>query len=189
MKLYTKAGDDGGTALFGGERVSKEDPRVQAYGAIDEANAAIGAAAAAPDLPPMLKEPLMELMSDLFDVGAELATPPAKQGALARALTTRVDDARVVGLEAAIDDASARVPALSSFVLPTGGDAAARLHLARTVVRRAEREVVGLRRHAEVRDVVIHYLNRLSDLLFAYARLAAHSNGHGDVPWRPRRPG
>jgi len=188
MKLYTKAGDDGGTALFGGERVMKDDARVQAYGAIDEANAAIGVAAAAPDLPVMLKDTLAELMSDLFDVGAELATPPQKDQALKKALVTRIDAARTASLEALIDDATARVPPLAAFVLPTGGEASARLHLARTVVRRAEREVVSLRRSAEVRDELVHYLNRLSDLLFALARLAAHSNGHGDVPWRAQRP-
>jgi cob(I)alamin adenosyltransferase len=189
MKLYTRTGDDGGTALFGGGRVKKSDARVCAYGAVDEANATVGLAHAAPDLPAPLGQVLVLVMSDLFDLGAELATPVDKREALDERLNSRIDDARVAALEAAIDDATARVPPLSTFVLPTGGEAAARLHLARTVVRRAEREVVSLAEHSPVRPLAITYLNRLSDLLFAWARLSAHSNGFGDVAWQAKKDG
>jgi cob(I)alamin adenosyltransferase len=167
--------------------VHKDHARVRAYGAIDEANAAIGVAAASGDLPPALSLPLAEIMSDLFDVGAELATPPAAKTKLGARWQSHVDDARVAVLERLIDEASAETPALSTFVLPTGTDAAARLHFARTVVRRAEREVVALRRaRVRVRPTLIAYVNRLSDLLFAWARLANHRAGRADVPWRPR---
>ena len=187
MKLYTRTGDDGGTALFGGERVQKDNARVSAYGAVDEANAAIGLAHTAADLPLLLRTELLLVMSDLFDLGAELATPAGKDGALSERLDSRIDTTRITALENAIDDATARVPPLTTFVLPTGGDAAARLHLARTIVRRAEREVVSLSHNAPVRGLVIIYLNRVSDALFAWARLAAHSNGHGDVAWQAKK--
>ncbi len=187
MKIYTRTGDDGGTALFGGERVKKHHARVRSYGAVDEANAAVGLAHVSPDLPALLKSALLGVMSDLFDVGAELATPATAGKKLEARLQSRVDDARVKELEDAIDDAVARCPPLSTFVLPTGGEAAARLHLARTVVRRAEREVVALAEDVELRAVVVVYLNRLSDLLFAWARFAAHANGHGDIPWQGKK--
>ena len=188
MKIYTRTGDDGDTALFGGERVKKSHGRVIAYGAVDEANAAVGLAHVATDLPTPLKEQLLLVMSDLFDVGAELATPPKDGEKLAARLSSRIDDARVGELEAQIDLAMGRCPPLSTFVLPTGGEAAARLHFARTVVRRAEREIVVLVDRGDVvRDVLLVYVNRLSDCLFAWARLAAHANGHGDVPWQAKK--
>lgn len=189
MKIYTRTGDDGGTALFGGERVKKNHARVQAYGAVDEANAAVGLAHNAPDLPAPLRDQLLLVMSDLFDVGAELATPPKDGEKLAARLTSRVDDDRVKALEHEIDQAMARCPPLTTFVLPTGGEASARLHFARTVVRRAERDVVGLvvDHDIAVRDAVVVYLNRLSDCLFAWARFAANANGHGDVPWQAKK--
>ena len=187
MKLYTRTGDTGGTALFGGQRVDKDHERVAAYGTVDEANATVGLAHSAADLPPTLRAELLLVMSDLFDLGAELATPADKDGALADRLDSRIDDDRVKALEDAIDDATARVPPLTTFVLPTGGDAAARLHLARTVVRRAERELVSLAKVTGVRPLAITYVNRLSDALFAWARFAAHSNGHGDVPWQAKK--
>ncbi len=188
MKIYTRTGDAGETGLFGGERVQKDDARVCAYGAVDEANAAVGVAAAAPDTPPEMREELLHVMSDLFDIGAELATPPAAGEKLGERLASAVDDARVRALEASIDAVDAEVPPLSTFVLPTGTDAAARLHVARAVVRRAEREVVSLARSVAVRREVLVYLNRLSDTLFAWSRLCNHRSGAGDVPWRHRRP-
>jgi cob(I)alamin adenosyltransferase len=187
MKIYTRTGDDGGTALFGGQRVKKNDARVAAYGTVDEANAVVGVAAAASDLPTPLRAELLAVMSDLFDLGAELATPPADGDKLAGRLDSRIDDVRVKELEDAIDAAFARCPPLSTFILPTGGEAAARLHHARTVVRRAEREVVALAADTPVRAGVVVYLNRLSDALFAWARFAAHANGAGDVPWQGRK--
>lgn len=189
MKLYTKTGDRGETGLFGGERVRKDHERVRAYGAIDEANSAVGMAAAAPDLDDEIAAGLSAVMSDLFDVGAELATPPGTaEGALAKKLVTRVDASRVAELERAIDAVEAEVPPLKTFILPTGSDGAARLHFARTVVRRAEREIVALSATSiQVRDDVLVYINRLSDLLFAWARLANHRNGVEDVPWSARK--
>lgn len=186
MKLYTRGGDAGETGLFGGARLSKADARVCAYGAVDEANAAVGVARAASDLPGELTDHLDRVMADLFAVGAELATPPAQQKKLGAHLTRRIGAARVKELEELIDAATAVTPPLTAFVLPTGTDAAARLHLARTLVRRAERDVVALaRRRARVRSELLAYLNRLSDLLFAWARLCNTRAGRGDVVWQP----
>ncbi|MBI1947939.1 MAG: cob(I)yrinic acid a,c-diamide adenosyltransferase [Deltaproteobacteria bacterium] len=186
MKLYTRQGDAGETGLFGGARVKKDHARVCAYGAIDEANAAVGVARAARDLPAELVVQLDGVMSDLFAAGAELATPPAQQKKLGARLTARLGAARVRELEEQIDAATAATPPLATFVLPTGTDAAARLHLARALVRRAEREVVALgRRRVRVRKELLAYLNRLSDLLFAWARLCNAKGGAGDVAWKP----
>lgn len=188
MKIYTRVGDEGNTALFGGQRVSKNALRVRAYGAVDEANSFIGFAAVSPDLEGEIAASLTEIMSDLFDLGAELATPPARGESLKGRLDTRVDDTRVTELEGLIDRADTELDPLTTFVLPTGTDGAARLHLARTVARRAEREVVSLRDAGEdVRDALLAYLNRLSDLLFVYARLANKRAGKGDVPWQARK--
>ena len=186
-RIYTRTGDDGGTGLFGGQRVKKSHARVRAYGAVDEANSAIGVAASAADLPADLKEPLLLVLSDLFDLGAELATPPNDDEKLKSRLQSCIDLARVAELERAIDRVDDVVPPLTTFVLPTGSDAAARLHLARTVVRRAEREVVALADEVPLRTEVIVYLNRLSDLLFSWARYANHKVGVGDVAWRARK--
>lgn len=189
MKLYTKTGDDGSTGLFGGERVSKAHPRVAAYGAVDEANAFVGLAAACVD--GELRTLLEEIMSDLFDVGAELATPH-EEGAekkLGQRLASNVHEGRVTALERHIDAAEDALPPLKSFVLPTGSEASARLHVARTVVRRAERGVIDLmEQHGQpVRGEVLRYLNRLSDLLFALARVANLRAGVVDTPWRARK--
>lgn len=189
MKLYTKTGDEGLTGLFGGERVSKAHPRVSAYGVVDEANSFVGLAAAAVD--GELRVLLEEIMSDLFDLGAELATPhdEGAEQKLGQRLKSNVDDRRVEALERRIDEAEGVLPPLKSFVLPTGSDAAARLHIARCVVRRAERAVIDLRdAHGQpVRGEVIRYLNRLSDLLFALGRRANLDAGIGDIPWRARK--
>lgn len=189
MKLYTKTGDSGSTGLFGGERVSKAHPRVSAYGVVDEANAFVGLAAAA--CSGELRALLEEIMSDLFDLGAELATPHDERAEqkLGQRLMSNVDDRRIASLERSIDEADEVLPPLKSFVLPTGSDAAARLHVARTVVRRAERAVIDLRdaHHQPVRGEVVRYLNRLSDLLFALARRVNHEAGVGDTPWRARK--
>jgi cob(I)alamin adenosyltransferase len=168
MKIYTRTGDQGGTGLFGGERVSKDDARVCTYGALDEANATLGVCAAAVDLPAEIRTQLHVLMSDLFDVGAELATPAPDEATLRARLGSLVDQARV------------------TFILPTGTEAAARLHFARTVVRRAEREVVALARAHFVRPVVVMFLNRLSDALFVWARLANARARVPDAPWQKR---
>ena len=181
MKIYTKTGDKGDTGLFGGGRVPKDDPRVAAYGDVDELNSTIGVARAA--LPGADFDSLLEqIQRDLFAIGGHLATPdPEKvRAALAKA---ELGDDRVRAMEAAIDASETELPPLRAFVLPGGTPGAAALHVARTVCRRAERSVVGLARNAEVPTLFIVYLNRLSDLLFTLARLANHREGRHDVTW------
>lgn len=187
MKIYTKRGDKGETDLFGGERVKKTHLRVRAYGNVDAANASVGFAAACAQLPPHLKAPLERIMSDLFDVGAELATAEKQSAAdkLSAKLESGVTLARVVELEHLIDAAEEHLLPLKSFVLPSGSEPAARFHLARTQVRRAEQSVLFLQEagHA-VRDEVLAYLNRLSDLMFVWARLCNHHLKVQDVQWK-----
>ncbi|MBL8605307.1 MAG: cob(I)yrinic acid a,c-diamide adenosyltransferase [Myxococcales bacterium] len=183
MKIYTRTGDTGETGLFGGLRVSKASDRVSTYGTLDELNACVGVARAA-GLAPEIDAVLATVQSELFTLGAELATAPGKEDKLGIA---RLDEASVAALEAAIDAADAALPPLKTFVLPGGSAGAAALHLARTVCRRAERELVALMAHEPVRLVLVHYLNRLSDLLFTQARLANLRAGVDDVPWAPRK--
>jgi cob(I)alamin adenosyltransferase len=183
MKIYTKTGDAGETGLFGGARVSKDDPRVEAYGDVDELNSVLGVVRSTGALGSPLGAPfddrLAAIQSRLFDVGAELAN--GKKGKdLGIPLVTEDD---VVELEQTIDLADAELPALRTFVLPGGTALAAHLHVARTVCRRAERRVITLMRAEEVRPEVLRYLNRLSDLLFTLARLANARAEHADVPW------
>lgn len=179
MKIYTKTGDSGSTGLFGGERVDKDDARVDGYGTVDETNAAIGVARAA-GLTVEIDAVLAAVQSDLFTLGAELACVPGHEARLKLALLGGPDIER---LERAIDAAEEGLAPLTSFVLPGGTPGAAALHAARTACRRAERRVVALRRSSPVRDEVIVYLNRLSDLLFVLARRANHEAGVPDVPW------
>jgi cob(I)alamin adenosyltransferase len=179
MKIYTRTGDSGETALFGGGRVSKDDARVGAYGTVDELNAAIGVVLA--DEPRNFEQALLEsIQRDLFAIGAQLATPnPDRvQKALAKA---DLSPDRVQHFEDVMDRAEQELPPLDAFILPGGTTKAAALHQARTTCRRAEREVVGLAKHAELPDIIIVYLNRLSDLLFTLARLA---NQRAHVPDR-----
>jgi cob(I)alamin adenosyltransferase len=187
MKIYTKRGDKGETDLFGGERVSKTHIKVRAYGDVDAANCSIGFVAACHELPAFMREPLHSIMSDLFDLGAELATAERDdaKAKLEERLDTRVSLGRVAELEHLIDAADARLPQLKSFVLPTGSEPAARFHLARTQVRRAEQSVLMLKENGhQVRDDVIAYLNRLSDLMFVWARLSNLHVKHEDVQWK-----
>ncbi len=185
MKIYTRTGDDGRTALYGGARTFKHDARVCAYGAVDEANAHIGQASAAALMPVEVQAQLVLVMRDLFDIGAELATPDDASASL-KARTNLLPATRATALEVAIDAAESELAPLSTFILPGGSDAAARLHVARTLVRRAEREVVSFAQHHPVRGEVITYLNRLSDALFVWARLANRRVGVDDVAWTPR---
>ena len=181
MKIYTRTGDRGETGLFGGGRVPKDHPRVAAYGDVDELNSAIGVARALE--PAAVHDELLEsVQRDLFSIGGHLATPdPDKvRKALARA---ELDEARTTAFERVMDDAEAELPPLRAFVLPAGTPKAAALHLARTVCRRAERSVIHLSHEADVPELFIVYLNRLSDLLFTLARLANHRAGSGDVVW------
>lgn len=181
MKIYTKTGDAGETGLFGGGRVPKDHSRVRAYGDVDELNSSIGVARAT--TPVHFFDDLLEtIQRDLFALGGQLATPdPEKvRKALEKAELT---PARIEAFEHIMDEADRELPTLSAFVLPAGTPKAAALHLARTVCRRAERNVVKLSHEAEVPDLFVIYLNRLSDLLFTLARLANHREGAGDVTW------
>ena len=180
MKLYTKAGDDGSTGLFGGPRIPKCDSRVSAYGEVDEVNAAIGVALAGCE-DEQLALRLAEIQADLFVVGAELATPQGHKS------PNTISDSQIAQLELWIDEACGETKPLRTFVLPGGTALASALHLARTVCRRAERAVVFLSQQEEVSGAVVIYLNRLSDLLFAWARLANQRAGVADIPWNPPR--
>ena len=187
MKIYTRTGDDGDTSLFGGGRVSKDHPRVSAYGTVDELNAFIGAAL--PELEDdTSRERLSGVQHDLFTIGARLATPPARDDRR----TPDVPDlprGRVRELERWIDEAADELEPLRSFVLPGGSRGAGALHVARTVCRRAERSVVALAAEDHVNPEILRYLNRLSDVLFALARLENLRAGRGDVAWRPELSG
>jgi cob(I)alamin adenosyltransferase len=181
MKIYTKTGDTGDTGLFGGGRVPKDDPRVEAYGDVDELNAVIGMARAVEQMP-RIDEVLVPLQRDLFAIGALLATPDREKMAL-HLEKARIDDERIVQLEQAIDDAESELEPLRAFIVPGGTPKAAALHVARTVCRRAERHVVRLQHTVELPELTIIYLNRLSDLLFTLARLANKRAGAGEVTW------
>ncbi len=184
MKIYTKTGDAGDTGLFGGPRVRKSDPRVEAYGEVDELNAAIGAVRATVE-DPGIDRLLARVQDELFCVGAELATP---HEAKARSAIPVVEASWVARLETAIDDWGEELPPLTRFVLPGGTRTAAALHLARCVCRRAERRVVALAASVEVAPEALAYLNRLSDLLFVAARLANHRARRAETEWDPHRP-
>lgn len=182
-KIYTRTGDAGRTRLGDMSEADKHDPRVEAYGTVDEANAVIGMAVAACGEEAALKTLLMRIQNDLFDLGADLCVPDRGQDPGYEPL--RITDGQVTRLETEIDALNARLDPLDSFVLPGGSEAAARLHLARTVVRRAERRVVALASTGEpVAGAVIRYLNRLSDLLFVASRIA-NGDGQKDIKWVP----
>jgi cob(I)alamin adenosyltransferase len=180
-KIYTRTGDEGDTGLFGGGRVSKDHPRVEAYGDIDELNASIGLARSI-EMMPRIDEVLAPIQRDLFAIGALLATPDLvkMQEQLAKA---RISDERIAQMERSIDDGEHELEPLNAFIMPGGTPKAAALHVARTVCRRAERSVVKLQREVELPQVVIIYLNRLSDLLFVLARVANRRAGAGEVTW------
>lgn len=179
MKIYTKTGDRGETSLFDNTRVSKADPRVDAYGEVDELNAWLGAVRAA-GVSADLAGVLEAIQRDLFALGARLADPSARIAD--RVAKAAITDADVQRLEQAIDRFDSEVPALRRFILPGGAPAGALLHLARTVCRRAERRVIGLGPNA-VEPILIVYLNRLSDLLFVMARVSNHRAGIPEVEW------
>ncbi len=211
MKIYTKTGDDGTTGLFNGQRVGKDHRRVASYGDVDELNSLLGLAIVACDdsdsMGGPLRESLLTIQSHLFDLGADLATPQldpmptelpgdgddpeTKQSAKSQALesrTRRITPAHYEQLERWIDQASEPLPPLRQFILPGGSELAARLHVARSVCRRAERQCVTLTQLETVNPAAMIYLNRLSDLLFAYARWANHLTGQPDVPWQQNDP-
>ena len=179
--LYTRTGDDGTTALFGGRRVSKDDPRVEAYGAVDELNSVIGVAVSAMRRRRLISA-LQGIQNELFNVGSELASAGAKRADVAALFTD--GERKIAALEALTDEYDGKVPALRTFILPGGSQAGALLHLCRTICRRAERSVVTLGRKEEVRPAIGAYLNRLSDLLFALARYENRAAKKPETEWR-----
>tara|TARA_B100001142_G_C14267469_1_gene629521 strand:+ start:376 stop:939 length:564 start_codon:yes stop_codon:yes gene_type:complete len=178
-KIYTRGGDSGKTSLGGGERVNKHDPRVNAYGTVDEANAVIGLARLTANK--NIDAMLARIQNDLFDLGADLCRPtnPEKKDS-----SLRISKAQVQRLENEIDDLNDRLEPLTSFVLPGGNEIAAWLHLARTVIRRCERQITELAAIEDVNPLAIQYVNRLSDHLFVLARVA-NNQGKKDVLWIP----
>jgi len=178
VKIYTRTGDKGETSLFGGSRVSKNDPRIEAYGTIDELNSHLGLCRAAKLAAPIEAE-LDRAQSDLFDIGAYLAAPGSDR-------FSSVSPDRVGDLERAIDAMESALQPLKTFIVPGGSEAAARLHVARTVCRRAERRVIALDDASEEMLATIAYLNRLSDFLFVAARVANQLQGVTDTPWIKR---
>jgi cob(I)alamin adenosyltransferase len=179
MKIYTRVGDAGQTGLFGGPRVSKDDARIEAYGTVDELNAAIGMARAASP-PAAIDEVLKRVQNQLFTIGAQLATPhPAEKN------VPMIRAEQVAALETDIDQFDDRLPPLKVFILPGGTNAAAKIHFARTVCRRAERRIVSFAPAApeSATAELLAYMNRLSDLLFVLARAANQHAGRGDVEW------
>ncbi len=172
-KIYTRTGDDGTTGLGDGQRIPKDDARVEAFGTVDEANSAIGTILAAPLLPEPIRRCLVAVQHDLFELGGELCIPGH----------AAIEQSFVDRLETDLDAFNADLPPLKDFILPGGGPATAACHVARTIVRRAERRTVTLKRNEDVRDEVIRYLNRLSDLLFVIARQVVRSENGEEVLW------
>ena len=172
-KIYTRTGDDGTTGLGDGERVDKCDPRVEAYGAVDEINSAVGAVLSAPGIPESVVNCLNKVQHDLFDLGGELSLPSHRV----------IGSEQVRGLEADLDMFNEKLPPLGNFILPGGTTAAASCHLARTICRRAERVTWALAKKTELNPELPKYLNRLSDLLFVVARVLARQDGGTEVLW------
>ena len=179
MKIYTKTGDDGTTGLIGGDRVRKSDRRIECYGTVDELNACLGWASVAADAKSLAT--LRQVQNDLFVIGSHLATPD--EGRLNSNLPP-LDDAIIHRLEMQIDSTESDLAPLREFILPGGSELAARLHIARTVCRRAERLLVDFSMDRPVAAIILTYLNRLSDWLFVHARAANQRNGVSDIPWR-----
>ena len=175
-RIYTRTGDDGTTGLGDGSRVAKDSARVEAYGTLDEANSAIGLILAG-EVPDDVRAVLVAVQHQLFDLGGELCIPGH----------AAIHAADIDRLEQHLDTFNEALPALKEFILPGGGEAGARCHVARTVVRRAERQAVALSRLETVRPEAMRYLNRLSDLLFVLSRVLARASGHGEVLWNHDR--
>jgi cob(I)alamin adenosyltransferase len=176
-KIYTRTGDDGSTGLGDGSRVAKDSARVEAYGTVDELNSTIGMVLACDGVDVAVRETLTQVQHELFDLGGELCIPGMAM----------IDDADITRLEDVLDQFNEPLPPLKDFILPGGGMAASCCHLARTVCRRAEREVIALGRVESIRPQTQRYLNRLSDLLFVLCRVLARSSGHGEVLWQHER--
>jgi cob(I)alamin adenosyltransferase len=179
MKIYTKTGDDGSTGLIGGRRVGKDDPRIDCYGTVDELNAVIGLAGT--ECPDRIRDALLRIQAELFVIGSHLAAPDTTPAA--SKWVPALEPSMVDRMEQEIDNIESLLTPLQNFILPGGTETSARLHMARTVARRAERLVVQLSRSEAVDALLIRYLNRLSDWLFVHARLANHLEGVKDIPW------
>ena len=182
MKVYTRTGDDGTTGLFGGQRVNKDSARVEAYGTVDETNAIIGVIRSLIAKNDPLQENLVQIQSDLFVLGSDLATPEI-EGKKATYYVPRTQEEYTTRLEHWIDKADAELEPMSTFILPGGISVAAHLHLARTICRRAERRVITLAHSEQISPHILTYLNRLSDLLFVWARLVNARAGIAETPW------
>jgi cob(I)alamin adenosyltransferase len=181
-KIYTRSGDAGETSLFGGGRVPKDHPRVEAYGAVDELNSALGVAVSLLRRRRVARA-LEEIQNELFNIGSELASETGGKAATVGRLFTDAE-AKIATLESLTDKYDARLPPLTTFILPSGTQAGAMLHLCRTVCRRAERAAVRLAREEPVNPEVTRYLNRLSDLLFVLARYVNKAAGRPETEWR-----
>ena len=180
MKIYTKTGDKGDTSLFGGQRVPKDALRIEAYGTVDELNSLLGVALA-DNAEPLVDKVLGHVQRELFDLGADLATPRSND----RKQIKRIEPRDAHALEKYIDNLETHLRPLRAFILPGGSPVAAWLHYARTVCRRAERAVVRLSRNEDIGEGITVYLNRLSDLLFVLARYANHAAGVAETKWKP----
>ncbi len=178
MKIYTKGGDTGETSLRGGVRVPKDELRIRSYGTLDELNAVIGLALTESSIPKDVQKALLRVQAELFQLGAELATPRGKNPGMAL-----IEQSHVEALEKEIDTMENEMSPLKTFILPGGSRPSALLHLARTVSRRAERELVTLNRAEPLRNEVLQYVNRLSDYFFVNARFMNHCSKVNDIPW------
>ena len=186
MKIYTKTGDDGTTGLFGGERVAKDHLRIEAYGTVDELNSFLGAVRSQGTISEEIDELLGTIQEGLFVLGADLATPDRKKRQNFSIPRVISDD--LTCLEESIDKFEEQLPPLKEFILPGGTESGALLHVARTVARRAERQVVALfQEQPKIGELPMQYLNRLSDLLFVLARLVNHQAGVKEHPWHPNK--
>lgn len=182
MKIYTKGGDRGETGLFGGGRVPKDHLRIRAYGSIDELNAILGVVLAEKPISKDLRRRLIRIQSELFQLGSELATPRGKKVSI-----QLIGGREVLNLEKEIDSMESTLKPLKSFILPGGCRVSALLHVARTIARRAERELMPLHRAEPVRQELLQYLNRLSDYLFVSARLENHTDKEAEILWKAPR--
>ncbi|MDR3709252.1 MAG: cob(I)yrinic acid a,c-diamide adenosyltransferase [Capsulimonadaceae bacterium] len=182
MKIYTKTGDTGETALYGSERVPKDHLRVEAYGAVDELNASLGWAITQMD-DPEISAAVARIQNDCFLLGGDLATPLKQDAARESPVVPRLANSQTLRLEAEIDRFEEELTPLTNFILPGGSRAAAALHIARSVCRRAERRIVSLMAFEDVGPHIERYINRLSDHLFVLARLCNKRSGHQDVVW------
>ncbi len=180
MKIYTKTGDNGETGLFGGERVPKNSPRIEAYGTVDELNSSIGLALTEA-VDGEVKELLLKLQNELFTLGSDLATPENEKNK--KLNVARVPEKFYIEIENAIDHFESKLKPLKNFILPGGSKSAALLHVCRTICRRAERRVVELKKHEDVNDNIIIFLNRISDLLFVLARYENSVSNVPDTKW------